>query len=140
MDTAHVHLRSSLEEIKWKCFNSDCTFKGTKRQLEDHLDLECQEQQQKCQYEGCEKRRRRASIADHERECTARPIPCDHCTEIFPRQSMVQHLTVCKKVSKGLREEPSERCSIRPSGDRMLRARSSVRDTGVWSAGEEEGN
>uniref|UniRef100_A0A0G4I5J2 RING-type domain-containing protein n=1 Tax=Chromera velia CCMP2878 TaxID=1169474 RepID=A0A0G4I5J2_9ALVE len=100
MNTAHTHIRSFLEQVRWKCFNFEngCAFRGTKKQLEEHLDQECQEHQQKCKFQGCQERRRRASIGDHERECPLRPIPCDHCTNNVPFQSMVEHLTVCEKV------------------------------------------
>jgi len=100
MDTAHMHIRSWIENVKWKCFNhaNGCVFKGTKEQLEEHLDKECQEHQQKCRFQGCQERRRRPEIPQHETDCPYRLVPCDHCKKDVVFQTMVEHLTVCDDV------------------------------------------
>uniref|UniRef100_A0A0G4H0X7 RING-type domain-containing protein n=1 Tax=Chromera velia CCMP2878 TaxID=1169474 RepID=A0A0G4H0X7_9ALVE len=100
IDTAHIRIRSSIEQVKWKCLNheSGCKFTGTKKELERHLDNECEEQETGCPFEGCGERNHRTVISQHKTGCAFRKVPCDHCTQGVPFNAMVQHLSVCDKV------------------------------------------
>uniref|UniRef100_A0A0G4GCK2 RING-type domain-containing protein n=1 Tax=Chromera velia CCMP2878 TaxID=1169474 RepID=A0A0G4GCK2_9ALVE len=97
---AHVRIRSMIERVKWKCLNykRGCEFIGTKKELEKHLQEDCEKQETECPFEGCEEKNLPSRILEHRKVCPFRSVPCEHCAEIVSLPSMVAHLSVCTKV------------------------------------------
>uniref|UniRef100_A0A0G4GGG9 RING-type domain-containing protein n=1 Tax=Chromera velia CCMP2878 TaxID=1169474 RepID=A0A0G4GGG9_9ALVE len=98
IETAHIHIRGLIEQVKWKCvhFKNGCGFTGTKKQLEKHLDEECDEEEVECKHEGCRKRDRRILILQHQSECGF--SVCAFCKEKIPSRDMLAHAGVCQKI------------------------------------------
>uniref|UniRef100_A0A0G4FWP3 RING-type domain-containing protein n=1 Tax=Chromera velia CCMP2878 TaxID=1169474 RepID=A0A0G4FWP3_9ALVE len=98
MEKAHIRLCISIEAVQWKCLNFEkgCKFTGTKKELVKHLDEVCEEQQTECPIEGCDYKNLRRNLAEHERVCPFRIVPCEHCKEGVAFNAMQTHLSVCK--------------------------------------------
>uniref|UniRef100_A0A0G4F9H7 RING-type domain-containing protein n=1 Tax=Chromera velia CCMP2878 TaxID=1169474 RepID=A0A0G4F9H7_9ALVE len=136
-------LRNFIEQVEWKCLNHEegCGFTGTKKQLEEHLDEECQEQETDCPFRGCRSIMRRGSLAAHTQKCRYRLIPCDFCDEPVRFGTKTAHMKICQEVpvscpnrcgAKPLRGDVGEHkqtecveqmvdCPISGCGDRMKR-------------------
>uniref|UniRef100_A0A0G4HQQ4 RING-type domain-containing protein n=1 Tax=Chromera velia CCMP2878 TaxID=1169474 RepID=A0A0G4HQQ4_9ALVE len=100
IETAHLRIRSPIEQVKWKCtnFQQGCEFSDTKKELEKHLDKECEQEETKCPFRGCGQKGHRAIILQHKAVCPPRPVPCTHCHAAVPFDAMVGHLSRCVKV------------------------------------------
>uniref|UniRef100_A0A0G4IC22 RING-type domain-containing protein n=1 Tax=Chromera velia CCMP2878 TaxID=1169474 RepID=A0A0G4IC22_9ALVE len=99
LEVANSMIRNLIEQIKWKCLNHEkgCSFTGTKKDLEKHLEEECEEQESECPFEGCTVMKRRTKMLDHKNTCRFRLVSCTHCTKQLPFNGMTAHLEVCKR-------------------------------------------
>uniref|UniRef100_A0A0G4FWB4 TRAF-type domain-containing protein n=1 Tax=Chromera velia CCMP2878 TaxID=1169474 RepID=A0A0G4FWB4_9ALVE len=92
--------RNIFQEVKWKCLNfkSGCEFKGVKKELEKHLDEECEKQERDCPFvlQGCTQKGLLSFISPHKQTCPFRLVPCEHCKEDIALNAMDSHLTECK--------------------------------------------
>uniref|UniRef100_A0A0G4G2P7 RING-type domain-containing protein n=1 Tax=Chromera velia CCMP2878 TaxID=1169474 RepID=A0A0G4G2P7_9ALVE len=89
--------KNMFDMVKWKCLNHEkrCTWTGSKKELEAHLDNVCPEQEGECPHEGCTAKMRRALLSDHKAVCEHRLIPCDYCTQGIPAGAFDDHPTTC---------------------------------------------
>uniref|UniRef100_A0A0G4I9Q8 RING-type domain-containing protein n=1 Tax=Chromera velia CCMP2878 TaxID=1169474 RepID=A0A0G4I9Q8_9ALVE len=95
-------VRNFIDQVKWKCLNfangSGCSFTGTKKQLEKHLDEECAEQETECPFDGCAEKMKREPLAAHKGVCKYRLIPCVRCNDQVRFNAKSAHFKVCRKV------------------------------------------
>uniref|UniRef100_A0A0G4HYR8 RING-type domain-containing protein n=1 Tax=Chromera velia CCMP2878 TaxID=1169474 RepID=A0A0G4HYR8_9ALVE len=99
MERPHALMRTLIEQIKWKCVNFEggCSFTGTKKQLEKHLDDDCEIQEVKCPFIGCPKKMQRAPLEAHKNSCPYRLVACGHCDEQVCFNSKQTHNKSCPK-------------------------------------------
>uniref|UniRef100_A0A0G4HQ14 RING-type domain-containing protein n=1 Tax=Chromera velia CCMP2878 TaxID=1169474 RepID=A0A0G4HQ14_9ALVE len=97
IETASPLTRSFIEQVRWKCVNFEqgCTFTGTKREMETHLDEACVEQEVNCSFEGCTQTMKRALLSSHREKCAFRCLPCEHCGESVAVSLTEEHLKEC---------------------------------------------
>uniref|UniRef100_A0A0G4H7I8 RING-type domain-containing protein n=1 Tax=Chromera velia CCMP2878 TaxID=1169474 RepID=A0A0G4H7I8_9ALVE len=143
MERPQALTRAFIEQVKWKCvhFERGCSFTGTKKQLEKHLDDECTIQEVKFPFSGCPTKMQRGPLDDHKKACPYRMAPCDHCKEQVRFNFKAAHKMVCPKfpipcpqmcgrnlardeVASHLQKECAEMvvaCSVPGCGERMKR-------------------
>ena len=89
-----------LEKQKLFCQNKKdgCQWKGSLRELEEHLSKDCEKQKIKCENEGCNVYLPREEMSNHIKVCQFKKEPCDYCNAIMVVNQMEEHLKVCPRV------------------------------------------
>ncbi|XP_075451815.1 TNF receptor-associated factor 5 isoform X2 [Ascaphus truei] len=91
------HLGQCLFE-SIQCTNEGCHDKMLRKDLKDHLEMQCTLREEMCRY--CKHNMAAINLQIHVRKyCLLYPVPCpNNCSKTCPREEMEEHLPLCPEA------------------------------------------
>uniref|UniRef100_A0A0G4IFQ6 RING-type domain-containing protein n=1 Tax=Chromera velia CCMP2878 TaxID=1169474 RepID=A0A0G4IFQ6_9ALVE len=106
-----------LETMRWHCVHRDtgCSFIGRRKELTNHLRMECKKQIVTCNFPECGVKLKREELGIHKNSCRYRPVLCDFCRKSISFAAEEKHLEDCV----GYPVECPNMCGEKPARGKM---------------------